>query len=221
MDTHEEGAYCSECDSEVNECSQCGNDLSVDNGMEIICYQGSHYCNSECCAEREFSYCEGEARLYCNDCQEEIDYCGGCDHSFSSDDEIVCYDGNHYCSLDCLMDGQGVKTAETETFTKCEECKEVTPDSDMEEMEGRLLCDKCYEKLEAKADESEPERDFDKTTVIFLHTIEYHHFDGFKGEMDDADIDHIKKCIEDGIHEGELNTGSEEHRGWWRIKSAV
>jgi len=217
MDTHEEeGAYCSECNSEVNDCAECGYDLSVDTGAQILCFHGSHYCSEECVAEREFSYNQAEARLQCDDCQDDLNYCDSCGRDFAANDEIICYDGNHYCNLECLMQGQDVKEAETITVTKCEKCGTITEDSDMEEMEGKLLCPTCYEELEDQAEGTE-EKDFDKTTVIYLHTIEYHHFD-YDGPMDDADKDHIKKCIEDGIHEGELDTGAEEHRGWWRIK---
>ena len=61
-------------------------------------------------------------------------------------------------------------------------------------------------------------------TTILQHIIEYNWDEGYEDlEMNDVDIAHVKKCIEDGYNEGELcqtiddETG-DEARGWWKLK---
>ena len=51
------------------------------------------------------------------------------------------------------------------------------------------------------------------------HEVAYTYHDGWDGEPNEIDIEHIEKLIKDGFEQGELNTleNNDEHRGWWII----
>jgi len=40
--------------------------------------------------------------LICSECDEFIDSCDYCSTDFEEGDTIICYNGMHFCSLDCL-----------------------------------------------------------------------------------------------------------------------
>lgn len=54
-------------------------------------------------------------------------------------------------------------------------------------------------------------------TEILLHRINWWLDDDSVAELDEDDTYHIKKCIEDGYREGDLNHGQKQIRGWWKI----
>ena len=59
-------------------------------------------------------------------------------------------------------------------------------------------------------------------TEILLHTIEYSWEGDEDHNLQESDIDHIKKCIEDGCNQGQLcqtdeENGEVENIGWWKI----
>lgn len=61
-------------------------------------------------------------------------------------------------------------------------------------------------------------------TSILLHKVDCQWFDDYTGELQESDIDHIKKLIDEGCWQGELytwGTDHEEHRGWWKILNEV
>lgn len=55
--------------------------------------------------------------------------------------------------------------------------------------------------------------------------IIYEWHDDYDGDMNEADIEHVKKLLDEGYVEGELCTleddGETEHRGWWKSKEYV
>jgi len=70
--------------------------------------------------------------------------------------------------------------------------------------------------------------------VIYGHTIIYSYQDSadIDLEMDEADVDYIKECIDSGEHSGELHTvdpydpkkphkDDSTHYGWWSISTAL
>ncbi len=61
-------------------------------------------------------------------------------------------------------------------------------------------------------------------TTILGHEIEFSWEDGEDHEIQDSDINHLRKCIEEGNNQGELyqtdkENGEVENIGWWEIKS--
>lgn len=52
--------------------------------------------------------------------------------------------------------------------------------------------------------------------------IIYTWHDDYDGELNEADVEHVQKMLEEGYSEGELCTveedGDTEHRGWWKSK---
>lgn len=61
-------------------------------------------------------------------------------------------------------------------------------------------------------------KEIEKTAIVSGHLISYwFHDDNL--ELNDIDIEHIKKSIDEGYREGELNqlVDDEEIRGWWGI----
>lgn len=50
--------------------------------------------------------------------------------------------------------------------------------------------------------------------------FEYRWLDGYEGEVNDSDVDHVMSKLKEGYVEGELcsleNDGETEHRGWWK-----
>jgi len=56
-----------------------------------------------------------------------------------------------------------------------------------------------------------------ETIEVLQHTIAYSYRE-WDGEPDECDIEHLEKMIKEGYNQGELNTGQEEHSGWWEIK---
>ena len=60
-------------------------------------------------------------------------------------------------------------------------------------------------------------------TVILLHRIKYsYRTDEYNGPMVESDVEHIEKCIKDGISQGELCTTMPDNAGttyygWWEI----
>ncbi len=54
------------------------------------------------------------------------------------------------------------------------------------------------------------------TIEVLQHTVQYSYND-WNGEPDEDDIEHLQEMITAGYNQGELNTGEEEHRGWWKI----
>jgi hypothetical protein len=63
----------------------------------------------------------------------------------------------------------------------------------------------------------------DKKIKIGKSNITYRYIDGYNGDMDDADIEHVRKLLADGYREGELVTSdpddqTKDHRGWWERK---
>mgnify|MGYP007072306924 CR=1 FL=1 len=78
------------------------------------------------------------------------------------------------------------------------------------------LTNKTWDWQEVSSGEEVPEGH--KTTEILQHDIEWW-ADGFKEEiLPDTEKEHIEYQIGQGMREGELNIGEEEHRGWWKIK---
>lgn len=59
-------------------------------------------------------------------------------------------------------------------------------------------------------------------TIILLHKIDFRWKDGIERDLDDCNIEYIKKCIGDGFGEGELNQMIDRDNGigvygWWKI----
>ena len=48
------------------------------------------------------------------------------------------------------------------------------------------------------------------------HVVEVTYLD-WNGEPDEADFCHIEAALEKGYREGEILTGEEQHRGWWKL----
>jgi len=54
------------------------------------------------------------------------------------------------------------------------------------------------------------------TIEVLQHDVSYSYKD-WDGEPDENDIEHLEKMIKEGYTNGELNTGEEEHSGWWSL----
>ena len=59
-------------------------------------------------------------------------------------------------------------------------------------------------------------------TEILQHRIELSWEGGENHKLQESDIEHIKKCIEDGCNQGQLcqideENGEVENIGWWKI----
>jgi len=54
------------------------------------------------------------------------------------------------------------------------------------------------------------------TIQVLQHEVSYSYRD-WDGEPDECDIEHLEKMIKEGYTSGELNTGEEEHSGWWSL----
>jgi len=57
-----------------------------------------------------------------------------------------------------------------------------------------------------------------KTTKLCAHTIEYWFNDHPDRLTTVEDEEHIERYLIEGYYEGELNSGEEEIRGWWKIR---
>ena len=40
--------------------------------------------------------------MKCDICNKKIEYCDGCGNKFEIDDDLICFDEEHYCSKGCL-----------------------------------------------------------------------------------------------------------------------
>ena len=78
------------------------------------------------------------------------------------------------------------------------------------------LTEKTWDWQEVSSGEKE-EEDEKKSIEVLQHTIKYSYSGDYEGEPDECDIEHLEKCIKEGYNQGELNTGEEEHRGWWEL----
>jgi len=81
------------------------------------------------------------------------------------------------------------------------------------------LTDKTWDWQEVSSGEEEAD-DFngdEETIMILSHVVSYYYNDSYEGKPDEEDIKHIEDLLSQGYREGELNTGEEEHRGWWKL----
>ncbi len=78
------------------------------------------------------------------------------------------------------------------------------------------LTDKCWDWQEVSSGEEEGSGGRSDTIEVLQHTIQYNYQD-WSGEPDEDDIEHLQEMITAGYNQGELNTGEEEYRGWWKI----
>ena len=86
---------------------------------------------------------------------------------------------------------------------------------EFQELEN-YLADNSWDYQEAPKEEETPEGSH--ITEILQHDIQWW-AKGFDEEiLPDTEKEHIEYQIGQGMREGELNIGEEEHRGWWKIK---
>ena len=79
------------------------------------------------------------------------------------------------------------------------------------------LTKKTWDWQEVSSGEEEV-KEGSNVTEILQHDIEWWAEDFDEKILPDTDKEHIEYLIGQGMREGELNIGEEEHRGWWKIR---
>ena len=81
-----------------------------DSEKVVFEYNEKYFCSEECLEEyirenEDYEHTEVVVgSLVCDYCGEEITSCDECGLYFSSDDDVVCFGGFHFCSVDCLVE---------------------------------------------------------------------------------------------------------------------
>jgi hypothetical protein len=135
---------CISCEQEGKPCAGCKN--PIEEGDDVVVYQGARYCLS--CVQRMFSECEncGEMRpnhtiylidgsSYCRECADDLFWwCEGCEeyHSYDSEEPIHAY-GDYYCEYSCER-----------LFVQCDYCENYYEiDDTVETEDGETYCYHC------------------------------------------------------------------------------
>ena len=142
--THDCGENINCCHSNEVICADCGCVIDIEDA-ELI--DGNYYC-CDCChwCERCESYTHDELTYVenygdvCRDCLEDFYYCDDCGCYFTLDDVHYIENENIYVCDECFENN----------FTTCAHCGEYLRNDDIHELDGKDLCEDCYEQLNNK-----------------------------------------------------------------------
>lgn len=75
---------------------------------------------------------------------DQISICDGCHNNLYSNDEIIIFNGGHYCSYDCLRSEIGTYDIDLEEDTECSCCGErlYAGEEVIKSIDGSIFCDK-------------------------------------------------------------------------------
>ena len=129
------------CHSNEVICADCGCVIDEEDAEFI---DGDYYCHDccnwcDCCK----SYTRGELTHVenygdvCEDCLEDFYYCDDCGCYFTEDDVHYIKNEGVYVCDECFESN----------FTTCDHCGEYLRNGDVYELDGKDLCEDCYEQL--------------------------------------------------------------------------
>lgn len=132
------------CHSNEVICADCGCVIDEEDA-EFIC--GDYYCH-DCCSwcDRCENYNRGEVTYVenygyvCEDCIEDFYCCEDCGGYFTFEDVHYIENEGVYVCDECLESN----------FTTCDHCGEYLRNDDIHELDGKDLCEDCYEQLNNK-----------------------------------------------------------------------
>ena len=81
-----------------------------DSEKVVFRFDEKYFCSEECLEEyikenANYEVAKSElSSMACGYCGNEITSCDECGRYFDIDDEVICCDGYHFCSIDCLFE---------------------------------------------------------------------------------------------------------------------
>lgn len=142
--THDCGENINCCHANEVICAGCGCVIDEENAELIdgdyYCCDCCHWC--DCCesyTHDELTHVENYGDV-CSGCLEDFYYCNDCDCYFTLDDVHYIENENIYVCDECFESN----------FTTCDHCGEYLRNDDIHELDGKDLCEDCYEQLNNK-----------------------------------------------------------------------
>lgn len=139
-DIHYESDNINCCHSNEIICADCGCIINDENDAEFI--DGEYYCHDccnwcdccECYTREEVTHVENYGDV-CGDCLDNFYYCDDCGCYFTRDDVRYIENEDCYVCDECFENN----------FTICDHCGEYIRNNDICELNGKDLCEDCYE----------------------------------------------------------------------------